>query len=125
MRAFHQPAHPVTICQCHCDCMAICFAKSAKCAKLANMAKVVNVHKIDGETFYLVRLTPQEVRPVLPDGLDAEALPEGQVFMPRERDSVFEVAPRWEQPDAVFSTQAKAEAAATDDGMGWARHEVK
>ena len=50
--------------------------------KLGHMAKVVNVHKIDGETFYLVRLTPQEVRPLLPDGLDAEALPEGQVFMP-------------------------------------------
>ena len=63
--------------------MALCFAKSAKCAKLANMAKVVNVHKIDGEAFYLVRLTPQEVRPLLPDELDPEALPEGQVFMPR------------------------------------------
>lgn len=45
------------------------------------MAKVVNVHRVDDETFYLVRLTPQEIAPLLPAGLDAENLPEGQVFV--------------------------------------------
>jgi hypothetical protein len=45
------------------------------------MAKVVNVQNIDNETFYLVRLTPQEIAPLLPTDLDAEKLPEGQVFV--------------------------------------------
>ena len=108
--------------------MALCFAKSAKCANLANMAKVVNVHKIDGETFYLVRLTPQEVGPLLPDGLDAEALPEGQVFMPRDSNKVYVVTTKYED-DAVevFSTQAQAEARVDEypERLAWGEYGVK
>ena len=44
--------------------------------------KVVNVHRPieDSEIYYLVRMTPQEIAPLLPKGEDADKVKEGFAF---------------------------------------------
>jgi len=70
------------------------------------MAKVVNVHRIDDETFYLVRLTPQEVKPLLPPSLDAANLPEGQVFITQRREEVARLR-EWKEIAAEHFSSAE------------------